>query len=218
MSWLGTIGKVATPVLYAAVGALIGYGIKEALDNRPGDLRCSVTGLVEQRYSWIRLDTHDSIQIKKEGTRYALRLALVSLHRDFNVRSCSVRIKYSEADKPMDGVLYRKSCDVYDFPDGSKKTLAYPPAQNILALTSLERGKPFDCFATLLVEHPPQLWESTRQRPVDFQWLELRFSDFAGRSGSITIREGDIDPSRLFADPGIWRNPTSEESALIARE
>jgi len=154
---------------------------------------------------------------RKVGTRYVLRLVVVSLHRDFNVRNCTIALKYREADAPLVGLLYWLPRDIYDFPEG-KKALGYPLAQNLLAQTVLESGKPLDCYATFLVENPPAMTTQALQRPVDFEWVELRFTDFAGLAKVVTIHDRDIDPSRVLYDPSIFRDVTQEEIDFASQQ
>jgi hypothetical protein len=206
------------PVVLLAVGALLGGWIKDILDNRPGVVRAKLVSLHRQRHSWVKMPTQDSMLVKRYGTRYVLRLALVSLHRDFNVRGCAVSVKYHEAATPREGVLYWVSRDVYDFAEGKRKTLVYPLAQNMLAMTVLERGKPFDCFATFLLEDAPEPKAAIAQRPVDFEWLELRFTDFSGHVRTDTVRDNDVDPGRVLYDPTVFRDATPEENAFASEE
>jgi hypothetical protein len=207
---LSLLGKVLLPVLYAAAGALLGYAIKEAMDNRPGDVHCKVIGFTRERDTWIRIPTHDSALVWRHGTRYAVRLAVVSLHRDFNPRSCSIYVKYREAKVPLEGMLYWVASDIWQLRGGAK-ALAYPLAQNILALTAMERNRPYDCHATFLIEHPPVMTARALGKPLDFEWLMLRFTDFSGRRREVTIREEDIDTRGVVFDPTVWRDPTPEE-------
>jgi hypothetical protein len=204
---------VITVALGAAAGAFVNY----LMNRKPVSLHAKLVNFTQNQHSSFTSTSLDGDTVKLLGTRYFLRLAVVALNQEFKVEACSVAVKYTGVQAPLLGKLYRHYRDLYHLGSdiGWKKLKMPSSSPNLSSLSVLAKNQVTDCYATAIVENPPDPALEATRRGTGLEWMELRFTDLGGSTKPVRFLAKDIDPYVVYYDPAIWIDLTPQDIAFL---
>ncbi len=133
----------------------------------------------------------------REGICYVLKLSLIVLNKNFDVKSIVVGMKYLNDERMYKGTIFRSNTFSTTFAnkEGTYK-LTIPSEQDILSLTALDRDVPTNYYLTFFVD---------KANFQDFEEIELTFTNYKKVEKKLRLYRKDIDSINALFEDEVWK-------------
>ena len=133
-----------------------------------------------------------------QGIVYVLKLSIIALNKNFNLKDIELYVKYPSDNKKYKGEIYRCHNQIFNIDVNGKtirKKLKIPNDQHISSISILEKDKVNSCYVLCIVD---------KSNYELFEEFEFRFYDYRGNCKKLIVSRKDIDVKRILYEKRIW--------------